>query len=165
MRESDWSSDVCSSDLFPSHDTHCSPPPSPQKPGRIPSPSEKLWPSTPVIIPRPHRPNLLKKSGCFHSLPTTGESLLSTYFFPPSVRMPCQGIRFNLHAFPLRYGCLAEASGSILKPTTWVHLDLNQESRDYESPALTVELWTRHPHPRPSAILCKFQAQRIASVS
>ena len=28
----------------------------------------------------------------------------------------------------------------------WVHLDLNQEPRDYESPALTVELWTRVFH-------------------
>ena len=30
--------------------------------------------------------------------------------------------------------------------TQWVHLDLNQEPRDYESPALTVELWTRVFH-------------------
>ena len=30
-----------------------------------------------------------------------------------------------------------------LRRKRWVHLDLNQEPRDYESPALTVELWTR----------------------
>ena len=33
-----------------------------------------------------------------------------------------------------------------LRPKRWVHLDLNQEPRDYESPALTVELWTRVFH-------------------
>jgi hypothetical protein len=33
--------------------------------------------------------------------------------------------------------------------SNWVRLDLNQEPRDYESPALTVELWTQ---PDPSSI-------------
>ena len=41
----------------------------------------------------------------------------------------------------------------------WVRLDLNQGPRDYESPALTAELRTRHGYPRLPDIPCKFQAE------